>query len=127
METTPRKSIPVVITEIEPILPGFVQNVGQYLNGVHHRVTTNTDTNHVRLLPPRRPRIGNTQIQHIRAASVSISDHDGPLPRWQKDSVILWARELIEAEMFRSGVLAIDPRNPGTVSLSRDRDGSLFL
>jgi hypothetical protein len=115
MERTPRQLVPVVVTDPQPIPSGFVEDVRQNLDGFHNGISSKTDPDHVRLDPPRRPRVSNTQAQVISSAKFGGGIGEDVVATWQRESLILWARELVEAEMFRSRVLAINPRNPGPV------------
>ncbi len=110
IERATDESVPVVITDPQPVLTGFVEDVRQNLDGIHDGIAPNADTDHVRLDPPRRPRISNAQAQVISTAMFDVGPENSALTVWQQDTLILWARELVKAEMLRSRSFAVKPR-----------------
>ncbi len=120
MKTTPTKPSTIRLGDIEPINAGLVEDICNYLDRIQTRITRQTESRHVRLLAIRPPFISNTEIQVIRAAFPAWDVDHVPIPRWQRDSVILWSRELVEAEVFSSASAASDMANTSPVSPSRD-------
>jgi hypothetical protein len=108
MKTTTTELVSIRITDVKPLDARFVQIVSEYLDRIHDRITTKPYPHHVRLLAARPPFISNTQIQVIRAAFPTSHVDQTPLPRWIRDSVILWDRELVELEELRRSSLAIN-------------------
>jgi len=125
MKTTTTDLVSIRISDVKPIDPGFVKDVCHYLDRIHDRITTKSEPRHIRLLAARPPFISNTQIQVIRAAFPTSHVDQTPIPRWITDSVILWDRELVEAEMLCRRSPAMNEGNTSAVSLSRDRAGEL--
>lgn len=120
MKSTSTERVSIFVGDVKPIDPGFVQKVCDYLDRIENWVTTNPEARHVRLLTARRPRVSNTQAHVIRSAFVTRATEHSVLPRWIQDSVILWDRELIEAEIISSRGLAMQGANPRAISPSRD-------
>ena len=120
MESTTTKRVPVLVGDIQPLDAGLIEKVHDYLDRIHDRITTKSEPRHIRFLTPRRPRISNTQAQIIRSAFVTGPIEEPALPRWIRDSVILWDRELIEAEVLSSCGLAVKGTDPRSISPSRD-------
>lgn len=110
LKEPPRQLIPVAITEINPVLPGLVKDVGENLEGLINGIATNAEPDHVRLCPPRRPVVSDTEVEAIRAAGFGVGEVADTLPRWQKDSIVIWFVELMQAEVLRRRRLAVNPR-----------------
>ena len=125
MKARTAEAVSIRITDVKPLDARFVQIVSEYLDGIHTWVTTNPDTHHVRLLTARPPRISNTEIQVIRAAFPDAHVNQTPLPRWVRDSVIIWHRELIELEVVARGALAVQETNPTAVRPTSKRSRRL--
>ena len=89
------------LAEPQPFDARFVEMVSQYLDRIEARITTNSEPRHMRFLRPRRPLISNTQAQVIGTATFANQLDGSELPSWVKASVILWSRELVEAEILR--------------------------
>ena len=113
------------LAEPQPIDARFVEMVSQYLDGIEARITTNSEPRHMRFLRPRRPFVSNTQAQVIGTASFACDNDFPELPAWVKASVILWSRELVEAEMLRQPFPHGKEANPRPVASSRERDRDL--
>jgi hypothetical protein len=125
METTPREATTIRLTEPKPLDARFVQMVSEYLDRIHNRITTNSEPRHIRLLPPRRPLISNTQAQVIGTA-VFAGDHPQPvLPRWIHDSVVIWSRELIELEELSTRSLHVKEATTSPVHPFGERNRDL--
>ena len=120
MKITTTKPVSISVGNVEPIDPGFVEKVCQYLDRIHDRITSDPHPYHVRLLAARPPLISNTQIQVIRSAFATTHGDHPVLPRWIQDSVILWDRELIEAEVLLGSGLTMKGADPRSISASRD-------
>ena len=120
MKRTSTERVPIPVADIQPVDAGFVEKVCNYLDRIQDRITTKPEPRHVRLLAPRRPRISNTQAQVIRAAFPTRPNEGSVLPRWIQDSVILWDRELIEAEVLLGSGLTMKGADPRSISASRD-------
>ncbi len=120
MKTTPTKPSTIRLRDIEPINVGLVEDICNYLDRIQTRITRQTESRHVRLLAIRPPFISNTQVHVIRTAFFGGDVDHPPLARWQRDSVILWERELIEAEVFSSASPTSDMANTSPVGPSRD-------
>lgn len=120
METTPTKPSTIRLRDIEPINVGLIEDICNYLDRIQTRITRQTESRHVRLLAIRPPFISNTQVQVIRTSFFGGKADHPPLARWQRDSVILWERELVEAEVFSSASPTSDMANTSPVSPSRD-------
>ncbi len=112
MESTTAKRVPVLVADKQPVDARFVEKVCNYLDRIQDRITTKSEPRHIRFLSPRRPRISNTQAQVICAAFPTRPNEGSVLPRWIQDSVILWDRELIEAEVLLSSGLTVKRHKP---------------
>ena len=121
MKITTTKPVSISVGNVEPIDPGFVEKVCQYLDRIHDRITSDPHPYHVRLLAARPPLISNTQIQVIRSAFATTHGDHPVLPRWIQDSVILWDRELIHSEEISRRPLTHKEGNTSPLGSSRDR------
>ena len=113
------------LAEPQPFDARFVEMVSQYLDGIEARITTNSEPRHMRFLRPRRPLVSNAQAQVICTATFANQLDGSELPRWVKDSVFIWSRELIEAEMLRRPLPHVKEANPRPIGSSRERDRDL--
>ena len=126
MKVRTAKTVSIRISDVEPLDTRFVQIVSEYLDGIHTWITTDPDTRHIRLLATRPPRISNTEIQVIRAAFPAAHVNQTPLPRWVRDSVIIWHRELVELEIVARGALAVQETNPSSIRPAGKRSRRLL-
>jgi hypothetical protein len=108
MKITTTEPVSIRISDVKPIDARFVQIVSEYLDRIHDRISTKPYPYHVRLLTARPPLISYTQAQVISTAFIATHGNQSVLPRWVKDSVILWDRELIEFEKLSRSGLAIN-------------------
>ena len=113
------------LAEPQPIDARFVEMVSEYLDGIETRITTNAEPRHMRLLRPRRPFVSNTQAQVIGTASFTGDNDLSVLPRWIKDSVLIWSRELVEAEMLSAALPHVNEANASPVRPSGEGDRDL--
>ena len=88
------------VTQPEPIDARFVQMVCEYLERVHDRIRTQSEPDHMRFIAPRKTLISDAVVKTISAAASGWSESDAPPTAWQWASVVLWARELAELEVF---------------------------
>ena len=112
MERMPRKSPAVCIADPEPIDSGCIQMLHDYLDRIQDRITTKPEPSHQRLSLARRPRVGNAEIKAIHSAQFVWPRHDPVPPRWLRDTVVLWAREIVEAEVLSSSLRTKHPSRP---------------
>ena len=120
MESTTTKRVSVLVGDIQPLDAGLIEKVCNYLDRIQDSITTKPEPRHIRFLTARRPRISNTQAQVISSSFVTGPIEEPALPRWIRDSVVLWDRELIEAEILAGSDLAMQGANPRSISPSRN-------
>ena len=123
MEATLRQATTIRLSEPKPLDARFVQMFSEYLDRIQARITTNSEPRHIRLLPPRRPFVSNTQAQVIGTALFAGHRDQPVLPRWVRDSVILWSRELVELEKLSTRPLHVKEANTSPISPSGEGNG----
>ena len=89
----------MLVRDPQPIDARFVQMVCEYLERIEDRIRTKPEPAHMRLISPTRCLVSDAIAEAISATSSRWELEDCRLTAWQLDSVILWARELIELEM----------------------------
>ena len=89
----------MLISNPQPIDARFVQMVCEYLERIEHSIRTKPEPAHMRLLAPTKCLVSDAVAEAISATASRWECEDSSLTAWQLDSVILWARELVELEM----------------------------
>ena len=100
------------VADPQPLDTGCVQMIHDYLDRIHHRITTKPEPSHRRLFGALRPRVGNAEVQAIHSAQFVWPSHEPVPPRWLRDTVVLWAREIVEAEVLSGSHGAKHPGRP---------------
>ena len=98
----------MLIRDVQPLDALIVEMVREYLQGVESPAGTQSEPGHVRLIPPNRRLISDTKAAVISATASRWHCDESALTAWQLDSVILWARELAEAEVLRISAPHVD-------------------
>lgn len=96
------------IAQVQPIDLLFIEMIREYLERVESPSGTQPEASHMRLLAPRKELISDAKTAIARATAARWHVDEASLTSWQLDSVILWARELAEAEVLRVGVPHVD-------------------
>ena len=110
MKRITAQTVSIFISDVKPLDARFVQMVCDYLDRVLNDITCKPEPRHQRFLFARRPRISNTEAQAVSAAFATRKGDISILPRWVRDSVILWHRELAKAEVIERGPTAPQKR-----------------
>ena len=108
MKTTPADWVPMRVTQPEPIDARFIQMVCEYLERVEHRITTKSEPRHMRLTAPRKTLVSDSVAEVISSAASGWHIDETPVTAWQWASVVLWARELAQAEMLGGSRAHVD-------------------
>jgi hypothetical protein len=88
------------VSEIQPIDASIVEMVCEYLERVKDCMTTQPESDHVRLTSPRRKFVSDSVIELIRSPSSGWHGDHSAITPWQWDSVVLWAWEQVQFEML---------------------------
>lgn len=96
------------IREIEPLDSLVIQVVREYLQCVESPSASQSEATHMRLLAPNKRLISDSKRAVIRATASRWHCDESALTAWQLDSVILWARELAQAEVLRVSASHVD-------------------
>ena len=89
----------MLVSEPEPRDARLLKHVRKHLERFHRPVARKPEPSHPRLLAPRRCLISDAEVAVISSALGYGAIHDAPIAAWQRDTCILWARELIELEI----------------------------
>ena len=108
METATANRIAMLIRKPKPVDLLFVEMVCEYLERVECPPTAQSEAGHVRLLTPTKRLISDAKAAVISATAARWHCDESALTAWQLDSVILWARELAEAEVLRVPASHVD-------------------
>ena len=88
------------VAQVEPLDFKFIEMVCDYLQRVHDSARTKPEGRHMRLLAPRKLLVSNAVASAVSSAASGWHVDDTPISAWQWESVVLWARELAEAEVL---------------------------
>ena len=107
------------VAQIEPVDAEVIQMICEYLERVETVIRVKPESRHGWLCARR-----SLCIRDAEAAFIGTPLPDGclkepVLPRWIRDSMILWAGELIQPEIAHVPCRHIKGDNPAAVSVSR--------
>ena len=107
------------VAQIKPIDAEVIQMICDYLERVEAVVRVKSESRHAWLLARRASCVRNAEVAFIGTPLPSGRIKEVVLPRWIRDSMILWAGELIEPEIAHVPCRHIQSHNPAAISVSR--------
>ena len=113
------------VAQIQPIDAEVIQMICEYLERVETVIRVKSESRHAWLLARRASCYRDAEAAFIGTPLPSGRLKEAVLPRWIRDSMILWAGELIEPEMAHVSSRHIQSHNPAAVSVSRYVSGSI--
>ena len=107
------------VAQIEPIDAEVIQMICKYLESVETVIRVKSESRHSWLIARRARCVRDAEVAFISTPLPSGCLKKVVLPRWIRDSMILWAGELIEPEMAHVPCRHIKGDRPAAISVSR--------
>ena len=107
------------VAQIEPIDAEVIQMICEYLERVETVIRVKSESRHAWLLARRASCYRDAEAAFIGTPLPSGCAHEVVLPRWIRDSMILWAGELIEPEIAHVPCRHVKGDSPAAISVSR--------
>ena len=107
------------VAQVEPFDPTGIQMVCDYLERVESVITTKPEPCHLGFTPIGGRCISNAVVAVIRSTQSAWTSEECPTSGWISDSLILWAREIVEAEILQRTGLHVKTNDASAVSVPR--------
>ena len=107
------------VAQIQPVDAEVIQMICEYLERVETVIRVKSESRHAWLLARRASCYRDAEAAFIGTPLPSGDVHKAVLPRWVRDSMILWAGELIEPEIAHVPGRHIKGDRPSAISVSR--------
>lgn len=107
------------VAQIEPVDAEVIQMICEYLERVHAVIRVQPEPRHAWLLARRARCIRDAEAAFIGTPLPSGCLKEVVLPGWIRESMILWAGELIQPEIAHIPCRHVKSDNPAPISVSR--------